>query len=112
MSVLSERMIEDMRLAGLSTGTQTNYVRAVRQLAVHYGVSPDRLSEEQVRRYLVGLVEDQRVARGTFLYKSNGIRFFFDQTLGYDWALLGKKKFVGQNKSACPDPLAMRISGN
>ena len=36
MSTLSERMIQDMQLKGLSPRTQRSYVRAIRQLAQHY----------------------------------------------------------------------------
>ena len=61
MTELRKRMIQDMRLAGLAGGTQTNYARAVQQLAVHYGTAPDGLTEEQVRQYLVHLVEVQQV---------------------------------------------------
>ncbi len=91
MSELRRRMIQDMKLAGLSAGTQDNYVRAVRQLSVHYGTSPDRLGERQVEQYLIDLIEVQRAALGTFQYKSSGIRFFFRHTLERDWPLLRKK---------------------
>jgi integrase/recombinase XerD len=40
------RMIEDMKLSGLSPGTQATYIDAVRKLAAHYRRSPDQLSEE------------------------------------------------------------------
>lgn len=103
MSELRKRMIEDMRLAGLSEGTQQNYVRAVRQLAVHYDLSPDWLTEEQVRQYLVDLVSKQHAARGTYLCKAGGIRFFYVQTLDVDWALFLKKKLARPNKNACHD---------
>ncbi len=33
MTPLRKRMIEDMRVAGLAAGTQTNYLHAVRALA-------------------------------------------------------------------------------
>jgi hypothetical protein len=65
-------MIEDMTLAGLAPGTQTVYIQAVRRLAAYYRRSPDQLSEEEVRAYLLGLrqggprhVQDQPV-RATF----------------------------------------------
>lgn len=106
MSKLRERMIEDMRLAGLVEGTQLNYVRAVRQLAVHYNLSPDRLSEEQVRRYLYDLAN--KAARGTFLSKAGGIRFFYEQTLGVDWALFRKKKLARPSKNGFPDRFSTR----
>lgn len=50
---LRERMIEDMILAGLALGTRQAYTQAVRRLAAHYRPSPDQLSEEEVRRYLL-----------------------------------------------------------
>ena len=49
MTPLRQRMIEDLQLRGLSPKTQDAYVRAVRQLAEHYGKSPDRISEEELR---------------------------------------------------------------
>ena len=53
MSKLRNRMIRDMQLAGLVEGTQDGYLRAVRQLAAYYMVSPDRLSERNVEKYLL-----------------------------------------------------------
>jgi len=55
MSPLRARMIEDMILAGLSKGTQREYLRAVWQLAKHYRRAPDQLSEDEVRCYLLAL---------------------------------------------------------
>ena len=52
MSPLRMRMIEDMKLAGLSPGTQATYIDAVRKLAAYYRRSPDQLSEEEVRAYI------------------------------------------------------------
>ena len=41
MTPLRERMLEDLRLRGLSPRTQEAYVGAVRQLAAHYHKPPD-----------------------------------------------------------------------
>jgi Phage integrase, N-terminal SAM-like domain len=65
MSPLRMRMIEDMKLAGLSPGTQATYIDAVRKLAAYYRRSPDQLSEEEVRAYILNLRE-RGAARGTF----------------------------------------------
>ena len=48
MTELRKRMIEDMRLAGLAQSSQDAYVRVVRQLATHFRLSPDRLTERQL----------------------------------------------------------------
>jgi hypothetical protein len=65
MSPLRKRMIEDMILAGLALGTRQAYTQAVRRLAARYRRSPDQLSEEEVRGYLLEL-RQQGAARGTF----------------------------------------------
>ena len=64
MSPLRARMIEDMILAGLSEGTREAYVRTVRQLAAFYRRSPDQLSEEEGRAYLLDLRRLLLPARG------------------------------------------------
>jgi Phage integrase, N-terminal SAM-like domain len=101
MSELRNRMIRDMQLAGLVQGTQGEYVRAVRQLAAYYMVSPDRLSERQVERYLLYIRDELGVAKGTFAPMFAGIRFFYLYTLGYDWPLFTKKKSASHAGSGC-----------
>lgn len=91
MSPLRARMIEDMILAGLAEGTRQSYVRAVRQLTAFYRRAPDQLSEEEVRRYLLGL-RQRGVARGTFQIARYGLQFFYCHTLGRVWELFGEKK--------------------
>jgi hypothetical protein len=91
MSPLRVRMIEDMTLAGLAEGTQKIYIQAVRRLAAHYRRSPDQLSEQEVRGYLLGL-RQRGVARGTFKTGQYGLRFLFHRTLDRAWGLFGEKK--------------------
>ena len=91
MSPLRARMIDDMTLAGLALGTQKIYTQAVRRLAAHYRRSPDQLSEEEVRSYLLDL-RQRGVARGTFKTSQYGLQFFYRHTLGRGWGLFGEKK--------------------
>ena len=81
MSPQRARMIEDMILAGLARGTQKLYVQAVRRLTAHYHRSPDLLSEDEVRGYLLDL-RQRGVARGTFQTSHYGLRFYYQHTLG------------------------------
>ena len=110
MSELSDRMLRDMQLAGLVEGTRQQYLRAVRQLAAYYMVPPDRLSERQVEQYLLYVRDDLGVAKGTFEPIVAGLKFFYLQTLGYDWPLLTKKKSASRGKSGCPTSAAMAIA--
>ena len=91
-SPLRQRMIRDMELAGLTRGTQQNYIGAVVKLQNHYTIRPDRLSEEQVLHYVLWLRDERRLAKGTFLTNWHGLKFFYYRTLGVDWTLFTRKK--------------------
>ena len=101
MTPLRLQMIEDMKSAGLAAGTQAVYIDAVRRLATHYRRSPDQLTEEEVRGYLLGLRE-RGVALGTFKSYHGGVQFLYRRTLDRDWALFEKKEFVRQSNSVFP----------
>ena len=53
MSRLRQRMLEDMQLRGFAEKTQDAYLRGVRQLADHFGKSPEENSEEELRQYFL-----------------------------------------------------------
>jgi len=101
MSPLRQRMIENMKLAGLSPATQAAYIKAVRGLAAHYHRSPDQLSQEEVRSYLLHMRE-RGVARGTFKTSHYGVQFLYRDTLDRDWALFSKKRSGNPSRSGSP----------
>jgi site-specific recombinase XerD len=110
MTELRKRMIEDIQLAGLSQSTQEAYVRSVRKLAEHFRLSPDRITERQLRDYLIHLRDVRGFAKGTFQQHFFAIKFFFVNTLAYDWPLLTKKKSANPFANACPTSEATRIA--
>ena len=95
-------MTRDLQLAGLVEGTQREYLRAVRQLTAYYMISPDRLSERDVEDYLLYVRDDLGVAKGTFAPIYAGLKFFYLNTLGYDWPLFTKKKSASHAGSGYP----------
>jgi len=76
MSALRNRLLQDLKLAGLDPGTQEVYVRAVRQLAGYYMLSPDQLDERQVQAYILYVRDELGVAKGTFEPMLAGLKFF------------------------------------
>jgi site-specific recombinase XerD len=98
-------MIDDMILAGLAEGTRKLYVQAVRRLAAHYRRSPDLLSEEEVRSYLLGM-RQRGVARGTFQTSHYGLRFYYRHTLGRARELFGEKRIASPRQKRLPDALS------
>lgn len=88
MTELRKRMIEDMRLRGLTEGTQRVYVDAVKHLARHYNRSPDQLTEEEVREFFIHLTQTRKLARSTVRVHLFAIKFLCRMTLKRDWPLL------------------------
>jgi site-specific recombinase XerD len=85
---LRQKLIEDLQLRGLSSRTQEMYVLAVRQLAKHYGKSPDQISEEELRQYFLYLSKVKKVSPSTFQIALSAIKFFFELTLQRQWSTL------------------------
>jgi integrase/recombinase XerD len=110
MSELRERMAQDLKLAGLNKGTQQVYLRAVRQLAAYYMLAPNQLQERQVQDYILYVRDELGVAKGTFEPMLAGLKFFYVNTLGYQWPLFTKKKSASLVRSACPTFVAMTIA--
>jgi hypothetical protein len=110
MSELKNRMIQDMKLAGLVEGTGREYLRAVRQLAAYYMVPPDQLTERQVQDYILYVRDELGVAKGTFAPMFAGLKFFYVNTLGYEWPLFTKKKCASHARSGCLTSAATRIA--
>ena len=57
MTALRQRMIEELKLRNFAVNTQDAYLRAVTKFAEHFGKSPDQLGKDEVRTYLLHLVE-------------------------------------------------------
>ena len=55
MTALRRRMTEELQLRGYADRTIVSYLLAVSQLARFYGIAPDRITEEQLRAYVLHL---------------------------------------------------------
>jgi site-specific recombinase XerD len=88
MTALRQKMVEDMQLRGLSERTQETYLRVVRQLAEHYGRSPDQLSEEQLRQYFLYLKNERQLSRSSCTQVLSALKFLYEQTLRRKWPVL------------------------
>jgi site-specific recombinase XerD len=102
---LRQQMHQDLQLAGLSERTQEAYLRAVRQLADHFHKAPDRLSEEQLRQYLLYLKNDKQFAPSSLIVAASGIKFFYTHTAPRDWKTLQQLR-VPRSKTL-PDVLTI-----
>ena len=85
---LREKMRQDLQLAGLVEGTQGVYLRAVRQLAAHFHQPPDRLTEQQVRDYLLHLKNERRLSSASLQVVVSALKFLYIHTVPRDWKTL------------------------
>lgn len=79
MTNLRKKMIEDMKLAGLAQKTQETYVYAVSRLAQYYDRSPEQITDEELRVYLIDHINNY--ARNTTRIALSGIKFFYEKTI-------------------------------
>jgi integrase/recombinase XerD len=77
---LRQRVIDDMRMRKFADKTQSQYIRAVRQLAAFLGRSPDTATVEDLRRYQLHLV-DLGTSPVSLNAAITGLKFFFEVTL-------------------------------
>jgi site-specific recombinase XerD len=80
-------MIEDMRLRNFAPGTLSVYVNCLARFARHFGKSPDLLGPDDVRAYLLHLIEQRRASWSYYNQNLQALRFFYHVTLGRDWVL-------------------------
>ena len=81
MGAIRDRMDGDLRLRGLSEVTRCEYLRCARQCVAHCRVSPALLGAEDVRRYLLHLVEDLHFSPSNMKIHIAAIKFLYTVTL-------------------------------
>jgi integrase/recombinase XerD len=81
MTPLRQRFIDDLRLKNFSDGTIKVYVHAVELFSRFLGRSPDESTVQDVRRYLLHLIE-RGLSRSYFVIQRNALRHLFQDTLG------------------------------
>lgn len=96
MTELRKRMIEDMKLHGFSQRTQESYLYSVSRLARHFNKSPERITNQELREYL--LYHKERYARNTTTIALCGIKFFYEKTLQKQMPVFNITRLPRENK--------------
>lgn len=98
MTALRQRMIEELKLRNFAVNTQDAYLRAVTKFAEHFGKSPDQLGKDEVRTYLLHLVEHRQASWSTYNIALCALRFLYHVVLGRDSLLAGVPFPKGEKK--------------
>jgi integrase/recombinase XerD len=81
MTTLREKMKDAMLLRGFSDGTQKKYLYEVIKLHKHYRCSPAKLSQNEIKSYLIYLVKECKLAASSYNVAVHSLRFFYDMVL-------------------------------
>lgn len=98
LSPLAQKMLQDLQLAGLSERTQEAYLRGVRKFAQWLNLSPDQASENDLRRYLLFIKNDQQWEGNSLKVAYSGLKFFYCHTCPREWPTLTKLRVPKQVK--------------
>jgi integrase/recombinase XerD len=102
---LYQRMSEDLHLGGMSKRTHEGYLRAMRQLADFCKLSPDQITEDQLRKFFLHLKNDKSFASGSLRVAFSGVKFFYTRTCRREWQTLAQMKI--QHVKSLPEVLTI-----
>ena len=74
-------MLEELQRRNFSSETIREYIGAVERFARYFGKPPDQLGPDHIRQYQAHLLHERKLAVGTVVAQTAGLRFFFVRTL-------------------------------
>ncbi len=85
------KLDQQVTLRGQSPSTLHNYSRRMAAFVLHFGSLPEKVTEDEINEYLVGLARDPKSpSRSTFKHMVYGLRYYF--------------RLLGMNKNAIALP--------
>lgn len=81
MTLLRQRMLEDLRIRNYAASTVECYIRSVAEFAKHFKRSPEQLGPEEIRSWQLYLLNEKRVKISSYIQAVCGLRFFYRNTL-------------------------------
>ncbi len=104
MGDLRNRMEQDLILRNLSPSTRRNYLLYCRKFAAHYSRSPEELGEEEIREYLLHLIQVEQVAYSTYRQILAALKFLYTVTLGQT-GVVDRVPFPRHRRKSFPEVL-------
>jgi len=86
MSVLKNKMIQQMQLKGYSTSSIQNYTKCIEGLANYYKTPPDLLSIEQVRNYIHFNLIEKKLSKSWVNQIVSALKILFCDILKREWS--------------------------
>lgn len=87
MAEMRRRMEEELKLRGCSARTSKAYLAWVSRFAAHYRRPPEQLGSEEVRAFLIDLLQVQRLSRPSVIQALCALKFFYVHVLHRSYEL-------------------------
>lgn len=81
MKTLRQKLINELDLRGFSPHTKRSYVDTVHHLARYYRCSPEVITDDQLKDYLLHLLRDLQRSPSTLCCRVSALRFFYKHVL-------------------------------
>jgi integrase/recombinase XerD len=85
MTHLRTIMTEELVRRNYSESTRECYIRTIKEFALHFNCSPDKLGLEHIRIFQAHLFSDRKLSPNTVNQRLAALRFFFVKTLHKPW---------------------------
>jgi len=87
MGILRDRMEADLKIGNYSEATRTRYLYYAEQFAVYHWRSPAEMGRDEVREWLVYLIDRRRYRAATVKVARSALVFLYQRTLGREFEL-------------------------
>ena len=87
MTLLRQRMLEDMGIRNLADNTQSAYLHQIIAYAKHFHRPPEDLGPEEVRTYQLYLTKTRGLSPSSVSIATGALRFLYKVTLKRAWAV-------------------------
>jgi integrase/recombinase XerD len=85
MTILRQRMFEDMQVRNFPPNTQRSYILQISQFARYFNKPPDILSLEEIRAYQVYMAAGKKLSPSSIIIAAAAMRFLYKVTLHKKW---------------------------
>ena len=85
MGELREKMKKGMELRNFSIRSIESYLGWMKSYTLHYGMSPEKLGDDDIRNYLYYLLKEKKAAQSSINQAYSALKFFYEKTLARSW---------------------------
>jgi integrase/recombinase XerD len=109
MTVLRQRMTEDMQVRNLSPNTQASYLQQVSLFARYFDKSPHLLGPEEIRTYQIYMTNKKKLAPSSIHTAMGALRFLYRVTLKRPWSFEDSLPLPKSRKSFLSSSVLRRL---